>query len=855
MTTATHRRRLALQLSTALATTVATAGLAAPAFGQDILPTGNTTVAGSATVGAGPTAPGGGGSLSVDLQDTNSVITWSTYNIGQTNAVYYVTPTTTAGSQYAVLNRVVTMTPSQIDGLIDSSNGGLNNIAVWLVNGSGIVFGSGGSYNGGSLVLSTLDVPDADFLNGGGFTLGSSTGAGTGTITLNGGTGLLNSTGSVIIAAQEISTSKSITGATGVALVAAQEVNFSAGVGSPLSYTIATGTTLNGVRVLGTATLNGASVALAAASASAATSTLLGTDAGTTLTATSASGAVVLDAGTGAVSAAGFVDSAGDYTVKGGSVALGDQDGSDGISLTEQRAAGNVDVTATAGDITGGSGLTLTSDSDGVGGGNLVLDAAAGKIDFATASTIRAGSAGTGSVGLIYDTTKNLSLGNVTAATLGGVSGSAGSRNTFTTSLTTSGDFTANTINVVGALANYTAGGNMRLGSLDAGEIVLNVGGDLTGLAGASTGTSDPAYGRANLKSETIEVSATVGGLAQLGTVDAKTSASISGGNAVSGKDGSVDATSVIARGGNVNLTAFSNDAPVADAGHDGDILLGSGQASGSLTLSNSAGTNGNITAGALTAPTGVTVNAAKTATLSGNVSAIGGTYTVTGADIVLGNGSGAVTQSADGTSLTPSTGGITLAGDVTLSSVAGGAISLNGAVDGAHALTINTTGNTNLGNVGATTALTSLTTDAGGTTFLNGGTITTTGAQTFGDTVQLNTSVTATGTTGTAAAVLGNGKDLTLNYTGATVIDGALLTGVNNLATGNGGATVLTGTIATTGTQTYGDAVLLAGATTLSSSGLGTAGDIALGSSVNGAQTLTVNTAGTTTFGGTVGS
>lgn len=68
-----------------------------------------------------------------------------------------------------------------------------------------------------------------------------------------------------------------------------------------------------------------------------------------------------------------------------------------------------------------------------------------------------------------------------------------------------------------------------------------------------------------------------------------------------------------------------------------------------------------------------------------------------------------------------------------------GNAITFNATIDGAHALTLNTPGTTTLGGaVGGETPLSSLTTDAGGTTAINGGEVVTTGAQTYGDAVSL---------------------------------------------------------------------------------------------------------------------
>src|SRR5205823_10492131 len=83
-----------------------------------------------------------------------------------------------------------------------------------------------------------------------------------------------------------------------------------------------------------------------------------------------------------------------------------------------------------------------------------------------------------------------------------------------------------------------------------------------------------------------------------------------------------------------------------------------------------------------------------------------------------------------------------------TLTGTASGPITLASTVNGAQALTVNTAGVTTFGGaVGGTTALASLTTDAAGSTDLNGGAVTTTGSQTYNDQVLLGADTTLTST------------------------------------------------------------------------------------------------------------
>jgi hypothetical protein len=200
----------------------------------------------------------------------------------------------------------------------------------------------------------------------------------------------------------------------------------------------------------------------------------------------------------------------------------------------------------------------------------------------------------------------------------------------------------------------------------------------------------------------------------------------------------------------------------------------------------------------------------------------------------------------------------LTLTGPTILASTGNSAIALNGAVDGAQTLEVNTTGATTFGGaVGAGTALTSVRTNAGGTTTISGTGIRTSGAQTYDDAVVVTGNATLA-STGSGAIEFNSTVDgpgtLAVNTAGATRFNAAVgpTTVLGALSTEAPGTTELNGTsVTTSGNQSYSDAVTLGAAATLTSSG---AGNIAFGGTLNGAQALAVNTAGTTTFGGAVG-
>ncbi|MBS0627022.1 MAG: filamentous hemagglutinin N-terminal domain-containing protein, partial [Verrucomicrobia bacterium] len=91
--------------------------------------------------------------LSIKASD-KAIINYGSFNVGEKERVEFIQPSSTS----TVLNRVVGSDPSYILGNI-TSNG-----KVFLVNPNGIYFGAEASVNVGSLIASTLDILDQDFL-------------------------------------------------------------------------------------------------------------------------------------------------------------------------------------------------------------------------------------------------------------------------------------------------------------------------------------------------------------------------------------------------------------------------------------------------------------------------------------------------------------------------------------------------------------------------------------------------------------------------------------------------------------------------------------------------------------------
>ncbi|MGK7944586.1 MAG: CHAT domain-containing protein, partial [Microcystaceae cyanobacterium] len=176
--------------------------------------------------------------------------------------------------------------------------------------------------------------------------------------------------------------------------------------------------------------------------------------------------------------------------------------------------------------------------------------------------------------------------------------------------------------------------------------------------------------------------------------------------------------------------------------------------------------------------------------------------------------------------------------------------------VDGGQSLTVNTAGLTQFGDeVGGVSPLTSLTTNEGGTTQLNGN-VTTTSSQTYNDVVILTGDVVATSNNNEDiefASTVDGEQSLTINTAGLTRLGGDVggVTPLNSLTTNEGGTTQLNGNVTTTGSQTYNDAVTLTGdvvATSIDNE------EIEFANAVDGEQNLTINAAGITQFGGNVG-
>ncbi|HEK1766255.1 TPA: filamentous hemagglutinin N-terminal domain-containing protein [Pseudomonas putida] len=120
-----------------------------PAFA---LPTGGVVASGKGDV----LAFGNGTQMAVNQHTDKMIVNWNDFSVGAGQKVLFNQPT----SSSVALNRVVGTNVSSIQGQIDANG------RIFLVNPNGMVVGQGAQINVGSLVATTKNISDADFLAG-----------------------------------------------------------------------------------------------------------------------------------------------------------------------------------------------------------------------------------------------------------------------------------------------------------------------------------------------------------------------------------------------------------------------------------------------------------------------------------------------------------------------------------------------------------------------------------------------------------------------------------------------------------------------------------------------------------------
>ena len=133
-----------LALATAMSMGMASGGVAMAA------PTGGVVASGTASIGVA------GSTTTINQSTAKAIINWNDFSIASNQTVNFVQPNANA----VTLNRVVTSTPSSIQGALNANG------QVFIVNPNGITFGSTAQVNVGGLVASTLAITDSNFNNG-----------------------------------------------------------------------------------------------------------------------------------------------------------------------------------------------------------------------------------------------------------------------------------------------------------------------------------------------------------------------------------------------------------------------------------------------------------------------------------------------------------------------------------------------------------------------------------------------------------------------------------------------------------------------------------------------------------------
>jgi hypothetical protein len=395
--------------------------------------------------------------------------------------------------------------------------------------------------------------------------------------------------------------------------------------------------------------------------------------------------------------------------------------------------------------------------------------------------------------------------------------------------------------NVLDAIALNSTGATTLTSAVSAGSLTTDAGGTTAVNGGTVTTSGAQTYNDAvTLGANTTFTASTA---TFNGTLVGSGNSLTVAGNAVFG-DATGDTVTGLSTLGVSGTTAINTNT-VTTAGtqsYGGAVILG---ADTTLTTTNSAVGFASTVNSADATARDLTVDAGSGAITA--TGAVGGTFAL---DAVILNSTAATTLGGAMTagSLTTNAGGTTAinGGAVTTTgaqtyndavtiNAAGNATTLTGtnvtfassvrsATDGEDALTVTGSGTTTfVGAVGDNSQrLAALTSNGGGTTILNGGSVTTTGAQTFTDAVVMDTAgnlMTFTGSDvsfGSSLRSLTDGEEaLVVNTTGITSFGGPVGDNGQRLATltsNTTGLTAINADITTVGAQTYYDDVRIDG-------------------------------------------
>lgn len=613
-------------------------------------------------------------------------------------------------------------------------------------------------------------------------------------------------------------------------------------------------------------------------------------------------GAANSDAGNISITSTGATNlGAATITANGGTASAGNT-GRDGGIITINSTGGFT-----------GSGAIAASGSAGNGAGT--NGGHAGSVSITSANSITTGAinstggnAGTtngnagnaGTINLTNSTAGVVSVGALTARTgvatgtgAGGTAGSVSVSNTAAGQSVTTGaiNTAGNTRGHGGAITLASAGALTVNGTIsssgavlgagttnsgrNAGNITINAGG-VTNITGAITASGAAGLGtnQAGGQAGTVNITSS-GSLSTLG-VTASTGAAT--GTGAGGTAGSVSLTGTSVGAGALTTTGGSNGqgGNISITSTTGASNVGAIATNGGAAITGNAGSNAGVlnVSSATDIVTGV-ITAIGTAGVGTNQNgASGGAVNLTaGSSITLSNittSGGARTGSAVG----GNGGNININGNALLATnttvaanpgtggLSGGAIIFGGTVDSSgvnRTLTINTTGATILNRaIGNTLALASITTNAGGTTAINGGLVNTTGAQIYNDAVTLGntTNLTTSNSAITFAnSVNASGNALTMSTGGGDITAANASNNFANVAIASAnnvnlrdvnaivlGSSNVTGnyTLQTAGAVTQAGALTVGGTTSINA---GATNDVTLDNANNNFNSIAITT------------
>ncbi|MDP3907076.1 filamentous hemagglutinin N-terminal domain-containing protein, partial [Novosphingobium sp.] len=407
-------------------------------------------------------------------------------------------------------------------------------------------------------------------------------------------------------------------------------------------------------------------------------------------------------------------------------------------------------------------------------------------------------------------------------------------------------DGTARVLDIQGdAVLRGALGANSALSSLavsgttqmDGGSVTTNLTQDYTGAVTLGAGTvlkgTMATFGSTVDGAQGLGIDGSAVFKGAVGATTALTSVSVAG--------------STIMDGGSVKTTGLQS--------YDGSVVLGAdttltSTGGGAINFGSTVDSDAGQTRALTTASTGVT-------TFAGRVGATDKLSTLTVNGLTTLNVAGTLgAPSIQTTGAQTYTGAVSLGADTVLS---GTTATFGSTVDGAQLLAV--AGNAVFkGAVGASTALSGLAVT--GATEFDGGSVTTTGAQTYTGAVTLKQDAALSGSGvafgNTVQSDVDGTAGLTTTATSKTLFTGAVGGGGKALKflTTNGLTEIAGGSVITKDAQTYNGAVVLAADTTLTSND---GGAIGFGGTVDSGtgqtRALTTASTGLTTFGGRVGS